>query len=149
MSVSSCPNAPSSTGPTVAGRWRRAPSPSRRGRPRRPPPPPRPPRSKREGAGPPPAPPRPPRPATRAPARTRLPALGRRWLDDGGGHLRPRGGLVLGVPPAHGGRHAQVGMRLTAQRLNRATLARQLLLRREPLTVAEAVRRVVALQAQE
>ena len=40
-------------------------------------------------------------------------------------------------------------MRLTARRLNRATLARQLLLRREPLEVAEAVRRVVALQAQE
>jgi hypothetical protein len=39
-------------------------------------------------------------------------------------------------------------MRLTAGRLNRATLARQLLLRREPLEVAEAVRRVVALQAQ-
>ncbi len=36
-------------------------------------------------------------------------------------------------------------MRLTARRLNRATLARQLLLRREPLGVAEAVRRVVAL----
>ncbi len=82
-------------------------------------------------------------------ARTRLPALGRRRLDAGGGHLRPRGGLVLGVPPAHRRRHAQVGMRLTARRLNRATLARQLLLRREPLEVAEAVRRVVALQAQE
>ena len=40
-------------------------------------------------------------------------------------------------------------MRLTARRLNRATLARQLLLRREPLEVAEAVRRVVALQSQE
>ena len=40
-------------------------------------------------------------------------------------------------------------MRLTARRLNRATLARQLLLRREPMEVAEAVRRVVALQAQE
>jgi hypothetical protein len=40
-------------------------------------------------------------------------------------------------------------MRLTARRLNRATLARQLLLRREPVKVAEAVRRVVALQAQE
>lgn len=33
--------------------------------------------------------------------------------------------------------------------LNRATLARQLLLRREPLPVGDAVRRVVALQAQE
>lgn len=40
-------------------------------------------------------------------------------------------------------------MRLTARRLNRATLARQLLLGREPLDVAEGVRRVVALQAQE
>ena len=40
-------------------------------------------------------------------------------------------------------------MRLTARRLNRATLARQLLLGREPLDVVEAVRRVVALQAQE
>jgi hypothetical protein len=30
-------------------------------------------------------------------------------------------------------------MRLTARRLNRATLARQLLLRREPAEVAEAV----------
>lgn len=41
-----------------------------------------------------------------------------------------------------------VEMRLTARRLNRATLARQLLLRREPLGAVEAVRRVVALQAQ-
>jgi hypothetical protein len=40
-------------------------------------------------------------------------------------------------------------MRLTARRLNRATLARQLLLGREPLDAAEGVRRVVALQAQE
>jgi hypothetical protein len=40
-------------------------------------------------------------------------------------------------------------MRLTARRLNRATLARQLLLRREPLDVVDAVRRIVALQAQE
>jgi hypothetical protein len=40
-------------------------------------------------------------------------------------------------------------MRLTARRLNRATLGRQLLLRREPLGAAEGVRRVVALQAQE
>lgn len=38
---------------------------------------------------------------------------------------------------------------LSARRLNRATLARQLLLRREALSVTEAVRRVVALQAQE
>ncbi len=40
-------------------------------------------------------------------------------------------------------------MRLTARQVNRATLARQLLLRREPIDVVEAVRRVVALQAQE
>jgi hypothetical protein len=40
-------------------------------------------------------------------------------------------------------------MRLTARQLNRATLGRQLLLRREPLDVVDAVRRVVALQAQE
>ena len=40
-------------------------------------------------------------------------------------------------------------MRLTARRLNRATLGRQLLLRREPLAVAEGVRRVVAVQAQD
>lgn len=39
-------------------------------------------------------------------------------------------------------------MRLTARRLNRATLARQLLLHRESLGVADGVRRVVALQAQ-
>nr|BFD81183.1 winged helix DNA-binding domain-containing protein [Streptomyces sp. Xyl84] len=39
-------------------------------------------------------------------------------------------------------------MTLTTGDLNRATLARQLLLRREPLEVPEAVRRVVALQAQ-
>jgi hypothetical protein len=38
---------------------------------------------------------------------------------------------------------------LSARRLNRATLGRQLLLRRESLDVVEAVRRVVALQAQE
>jgi hypothetical protein len=37
---------------------------------------------------------------------------------------------------------------LTAQALNRATLARQLLLERAPLDVVEGVRRVVALQAQ-
>lgn len=40
-------------------------------------------------------------------------------------------------------------MRLTARRLNRATLARQLLLRRAPIHVGDAVRRVLALQAQE
>jgi hypothetical protein len=41
------------------------------------------------------------------------------------------------------------GPRLTERRLNRATLRRQLLLRREKLPVVEAVRRVVAIQAQE
>jgi len=40
-------------------------------------------------------------------------------------------------------------MKLTARQLNRATLARQVLLRREPLGVVDAVHRVVALQAQE
>jgi hypothetical protein len=40
-------------------------------------------------------------------------------------------------------------MLLTARQLNRATLGRQLLLRRESLDVVDAVRRVVALQAQE
>jgi hypothetical protein len=38
---------------------------------------------------------------------------------------------------------------LSQRQLNRATLARQLLLEREPLSVLDAVRRVVALQAQE
>ena len=42
-----------------------------------------------------------------------------------------------------------VDVRLTAGQLNRATLGRQLLLRRESLDVADAVRRVVALQAQD
>ncbi len=40
-------------------------------------------------------------------------------------------------------------MKLTARRLNRASLGRQLLLRRESLDVVEGVHRVVALQAQE
>ncbi|WP_282701642.1 winged helix DNA-binding domain-containing protein [Streptomyces sp. CC219B] len=39
-------------------------------------------------------------------------------------------------------------MKISALELNRATLGRQLLLAREPMTVAEGVRRVVALQAQ-
>lgn len=41
------------------------------------------------------------------------------------------------------------GTRITARELNRSTLARQLLLRREALDAAEGVRRVVALQAQQ
>ncbi|UUN29875.1 winged helix DNA-binding domain-containing protein [Streptomyces sp. FIT100] len=40
-------------------------------------------------------------------------------------------------------------MEMTARELNRATLGRQLLLRREPLGVLDMVRRVVALQAQQ
>jgi len=40
-------------------------------------------------------------------------------------------------------------VRISARRLNRATLNRQMLLRREPLGVDDAVSRVVALQAQE
>ncbi|MGW3405265.1 winged helix DNA-binding domain-containing protein [Streptomyces zhihengii] len=40
-------------------------------------------------------------------------------------------------------------MVISARALNRSTLARQLLLEREPLDVVEAVRRVVALQAQQ
>jgi hypothetical protein len=39
-------------------------------------------------------------------------------------------------------------MTITAQELNRATLARQMLLGRQPASVADAVRQVVALQAQ-
>jgi Winged helix DNA-binding domain len=39
-------------------------------------------------------------------------------------------------------------MRLTARQLNRATLGRQLLLRREPMDVVKAVHHIVALQAQ-
>ncbi|MEO3812235.1 winged helix DNA-binding domain-containing protein [Sphaerisporangium sp. B11E5] len=40
-------------------------------------------------------------------------------------------------------------MKITARELNRATLDRQMLLRREPVNVVDAVRRVVALQAQQ
>ncbi|WP_033321989.1 winged helix DNA-binding domain-containing protein [Streptomyces yerevanensis] len=39
-------------------------------------------------------------------------------------------------------------MEITARELNRATLSRQLMLERQPLSVVDAVRRVVALQAQ-
>lgn len=41
------------------------------------------------------------------------------------------------------------GMRITARELNRATLSRQMLLQRESLAVPDAVRRAVALQAQQ
>ncbi len=51
------------------------------------------------------------------------------------------------MPPASG--CEDPGMTLTARRLNRATLARQLLLRREPLDAVEGIRRIVAVQAQE
>ncbi|TAL10815.1 MAG: winged helix DNA-binding domain-containing protein, partial [Chloroflexota bacterium] len=40
-------------------------------------------------------------------------------------------------------------MALTLRQLNRATLDRQLLLRREPIAVDEAVGRIAAIQAQE
>jgi hypothetical protein len=40
-------------------------------------------------------------------------------------------------------------MTITARQLNRATLDRQMLLRREPRPVADAVKRLLALQAQE
>jgi hypothetical protein len=46
------------------------------------------------------------------------------------------------------GRREPPVVRITARGLNRSTLGRQMLLRREPLGAAEAVRRVVALQAQ-
>ena len=44
---------------------------------------------------------------------------------------------------------APAPLKLTARELNRATLGRQLLLEREPISVVDAVHRVVALQAQE
>lgn len=40
-------------------------------------------------------------------------------------------------------------MRISARQLNRATLGRQMLLRREPVAVVDGLRRVVAVQAQE
>jgi winged helix DNA-binding protein len=52
------------------------------------------------------------------------------------------------VPSAAAGR-TLTGMPLTARQLNRATLGRQLLLERRKLTPVEAMRNVVALQAQE
>lgn len=55
--------------------------------------------------------------------------------------------------PGPGGRGTVGGriplVKITDRELNRATLGRQLLLRREPLAVADAVRRIVALQAQQ
>lgn len=50
--------------------------------------------------------------------------------------------MIEGVSPSR-------PVRLTERRLNRATLARQLLLERERVPVVDAVRRVLALQAQE
>jgi hypothetical protein len=49
----------------------------------------------------------------------------------------------------HAGPELSAPATLTERQLNRATLGRQLLLRREAVTVEEAVRRVVAIQAQE
>jgi hypothetical protein len=51
--------------------------------------------------------------------------------------------------PELDGKAQSDGKALTKRALNRATLARQLLLAREPRSVADGVRRVVALQAQE
>ena len=56
----------------------------------------------------------------------------------------PYGPGMASADPPH-----RPGTELTARQLNRATLARQLLLAREPLDVRAAVRRVLALQAQE
>lgn len=55
------------------------------------------------------------------------------------------------MPPGTIGAMTATGRQpaLTSQDLNRATLARQLLLAREPMAVEEAARRVVALQAQQ
>jgi hypothetical protein len=53
------------------------------------------------------------------------------------------------VPSTTADLRHNVAMTLTARRLNRATLGRQLLLRRESTDVLDAVHRVVALQAQE
>src|SRR6476619_1600514 len=54
-----------------------------------------------------------------------------------------------GCPRSISGGQIDARLKLTARQLNRATLGRQLLLRREKLPVVDAVRRVVALQAQE
>ncbi|OWA09678.1 hypothetical protein B9W68_17460 [Streptomyces sp. CS227] len=58
------------------------------------------------------------------------------------------GGQASGsVPPVR--HHPPVPLiQLTPRELNRATLARQLLLERRPLSVPDGVRQVVALQAQ-
>src|SRR4051812_49959516 len=59
-------------------------------------------------------------------------------------------GRLLGAGTDDLDRHAIVhGVPLTLRELNRATLARQLLLRREPLRPVEGVRRILAIQAQE
>jgi hypothetical protein len=65
---------------------------------------------------------------------------GRALRGDGGTRSADRG--RAGVLPA-------VPVRITARVLNRATLARQLLLERESLSATDAARRVVALQAQQ
>ena len=54
-----------------------------------------------------------------------------------------------GIGGATYGKANEDHMSLTPRKLNRATLGRQMLLRRESLEVADAVRRVVALQAQQ
>ena len=57
-------------------------------------------------------------------------------------------GPVLSSPPARPGPIVIV-MALTLRHLNRATLARQMLLARESVSVEDATRRIVAIQAQE
>lgn len=56
--------------------------------------------------------------------------------------------MAQAVAGPRGGGRGGHGMKVTAGELNRSTLARQLLLGREALDVGDAVRRVVALQAQ-
>ena len=119
-------------------------------------------RGQRAGrAGPRAALPRPRRPAPqrRLPHRGRAPPPGQARTAARPGPGRAAGpALPRGAPdprrPAHPGRRPprrgpDPPMGLTLRELNRATLARQLLLRRERLAVADAVRRVVAIQAQE
>ncbi len=72
------------------------------------------------------------------------PSLGQATALSGAG----RAAVAAARPPKREN-HAMGTTKTTARALNRATLARQLLLAREPLEVTEAVRRVVALQAQQ